>query len=172
MKYEGIDKAIKEGYKLHVFLSGGGLRVCRLENYKGEYKNRNYVKNELIAYGEHINLKPALEKVNKNYYERAEYKTEYYTGNSNPDSELDKMVLRGYDIDIVPAVEANTLKVLKVVKAGDVLGDRTVIEKAVTIIVRGCSEEFIRIIASNVDEALASAEQAAKFINESTISPV
>jgi hypothetical protein len=41
-KYRNLEKALNDGAKIHIFRSGGGLRVIRVEK-----------KGKLISYGEH-----------------------------------------------------------------------------------------------------------------------
>ena len=49
--YPNIEKALKDGARLHAFLSGGGLRVVRIEKKKDtETKDED---DNLISYGEH-----------------------------------------------------------------------------------------------------------------------
>lgn len=171
MKYKNIDDAIKGGYKLHIFLSGGGLRVCRLEDYDGSV--RDLAKdNSLVAYGEHINLLPSLKEVDESFVTRAPYQPKYYTGNPNPDSELDKIILRGETIDIIPCEDAHTWQTGKVVKAGDTLGDRCYSVKAVTLIVTSLNVELIRLVGANVDEVLKRAEVEAKYLNENGVTVI
>ena len=47
--YPNLEKALRDGAKIHIFRSGGGLRVVRVEK-----------KGELISYGEHPYLSGAL----------------------------------------------------------------------------------------------------------------
>ncbi len=171
MKYKNIDDAIKSGYKLHIFISGGGLRVCRLEDYDGS--DRDVAKgNKLVAYGEHINLVPALKKVDENIITHAPYETEYYSGNANADCELDKIILRGETIDIIPCEDAHTWQEGKVVKAGDTLGDRCYNVNAVTIIVKSLGVEILRLVGADVNEVLNRAEAEAKYINTNGVTTI
>jgi hypothetical protein len=56
--YPNIEKALKDGARLHAFLSGGGLRVVRIEKKKDtETKDED---DNLISYGEHPYFPGAL----------------------------------------------------------------------------------------------------------------
>jgi hypothetical protein len=57
--YPNIEKALKEGARLYAFLSGGGLRVVRIEKGKVAEAKDNEDDN-LISYGEHPYFPGAL----------------------------------------------------------------------------------------------------------------
>lgn len=75
---------------MHIFRSGGGLRVVRVEKDKKRGK--------LLGYGEYCNVEQALDLADCELAgEKSEYTTEYLTGSSTPTSKLDEWVLCGYD---------------------------------------------------------------------------
>lgn len=95
---------IDDGAKMHAFLSGGGLRVFRLEKGK-----------KLVGYGEHCNALKALSLLVEDYaaggqpYSKVygtfggpdgEYEM-YLTGSSTPDGDVDEWLLKGYSIDAI-----------------------------------------------------------------------
>jgi len=84
---EGIDEALKKGYILRAFLSGGGLRVIRIEDgHNGPLK----------GYGEHPNLKPALRRASKDYLSGGKpYECVYLTGTTQTEDNLDLWVKVG-----------------------------------------------------------------------------
>ena len=96
MKFAGIDKALREGCKLHTLLSGGGLRVVRIE------KN-----GELKGYGEHPHIEDALSHANEDFlagnrpYDEVygNTKPHYLTGSSTSTSPLDHWLLQGNNFD-------------------------------------------------------------------------
>lgn len=96
MEIQGLDRALREGARMHVFRSGGGLRVVRLERDK-----------VLVGYGEHPHLGPALEHASEDflaghrpYGEVYGGKHErYLTGAEDPAGSADLWVLRGRNID-------------------------------------------------------------------------
>ena len=53
--YPNLQEALKNGANLHAFLSGGGLRVVRIEKM-----NKETGKKELLSYGEHPYFSGAL----------------------------------------------------------------------------------------------------------------
>jgi len=78
--YPNLEKALKEGAKIHVFKSGGGLRVVRLE--KDE---------ELISYGEHPYFSTALSHAESDFelsyeeqYEGENAKHQFYAFGVHP----------------------------------------------------------------------------------------
>ncbi len=94
---EVIERALREGGKLHTFLSGGGLRVVRIESDT----------DGLVAYGEHPHIDEALRHTADDFLagHRAyhhvyggEYPL-YLTGASTPNSELDAWVRQGSTFD-------------------------------------------------------------------------
>lgn len=96
-----LEKALRAGCKLKVFLSGGGLRVARLE--AGE--------DNLFGYGEHPHLEEALAHVAEDYaaggrpyeevYGESGIHTHYLTGARETSSPLDEWVRRGNKISAV-----------------------------------------------------------------------
>jgi hypothetical protein len=94
-----LQQAIQEGARLHAFLSGGGLRIVRLEK-----------DGKLLGYGEHPNIEEALRHADEDaaaggreyskVYGKGGY-THYLTGSSISSSDLDRWVLRGRIFDVV-----------------------------------------------------------------------
>lgn len=156
MKYSGIDKAIKEGNTLHIFLSGGGLRVARIEKRK--------LDGELLGYAEHPNLMPTLEMVAEDYENGGKmanhYEATYLTGNSNPDSNLDSQILSGHVIDIVPSKD-----VLSEIKSGK-LGYINVPAVQLTVSTGRGGTELLKIVGANVDEVIERAENEVKYLTD------
>ena len=98
-KYEHIEKALRDGYKIHGFRSGGGLRVLSMEK-KGEKKT---------FYGESCNLNDALRILNDDIkaggreYSKVYGKkeTHYLTGSyAREDDPLDAWVCGGNKFDV------------------------------------------------------------------------
>jgi hypothetical protein len=86
----GINKALIEGCKLHAFLSGGGLRVIRLED---ELKI-------LKGYGEHPHVDEALGIAGEDYLNgHGAYKSEWLTGSTSTEGDLDAWVRQGQTFD-------------------------------------------------------------------------
>ena len=110
-----LTQALKKGAKLHAFLSGGGLRVFRLED----------ADKKLVGYGEHCNALEALALLVEDYaagglpyskvygtWDGPDGKYEMYlTGASTPEGEIDAWMLKGYTIDA--CFEDGTVKVTK-----------------------------------------------------------
>ena len=100
MKYHYINKLLFDGYNLHVFRSGGGLRVAKL------IKNINGV--EHYFYGEGSILSEALRILNddiksegRNYSDvYGKIETHYYTG-SAPIDDLDEWVYLSRPFDVI-----------------------------------------------------------------------
>lgn len=96
MQLSGIEKALKNGCKLHGFRSGGGLRVISIE--KGSKSK---------GYGEHPNVEDALSHANEDVlaggreYKKVygKLKPHYLTGSQTATSSLDDWLLRGNTID-------------------------------------------------------------------------
>jgi hypothetical protein len=92
-----IHKGLREGARLHAFLSGGGLRVVRLEK-----------EGKLIGYGEHPYIEEALRHADEDTAAgQRDYKKvygkiydHYYTGSSSPSSDLDAWVRQGRTFDV------------------------------------------------------------------------
>lgn len=92
----GIHKALLEGCRMHAFLSGGGLRVIRLE-----------IGEVLKGYGEHPHVEEALrhsdedflagKRERKNVY--GKLYPHYLTGATLPTSNLDAWIRRGNTFD-------------------------------------------------------------------------
>ena len=96
--YPNLEKALKDGAKIHIFRSGGALRVVRVE------KN-----GELISYGEHPHLSGALSHAEadfglsyeKQYSGRKAKHTHYLTGAYPCSSDLmDIWIYSGKVLDI------------------------------------------------------------------------
>jgi len=91
-QYKNVIEKIKSGAKLRAFLSGGGLRVVRVEQ-----------NHERIGYGEHPQLSIALERLEEDISEGqipydvmyGERYPQYWTGSSNAESFLDAWLLQG-----------------------------------------------------------------------------
>lgn len=87
-----IDTALMNGFEMHVFLSGGGLRVVRIEEHEED--------KTLKGYGEYANLLPAIIIAAKDYEAgQKPYTTHYLTGSSHPTDSLDAWLLRGRCLD-------------------------------------------------------------------------
>ena len=97
--YPNLEKALKDGAKIHIFRSGGGLRIVRVEK-----------KGKLISYGEHPYLSGAFSHAEtdfglsyeKQYSGRKARHDHYYTGaypmpNDQPDNYV---FYTGYCLDI------------------------------------------------------------------------
>jgi hypothetical protein len=95
--YPGIHKALREGHKMHAFVSGGGLRVVRIDSSK----------NMLIAYGEHPNIEKALNHLEEDclaggrpYDEMyGKLHPHYLTGSLLATSNIDCWILNGNKFD-------------------------------------------------------------------------
>jgi len=99
MQLQGIETALQKGCRLHSFLSGGGLRVIRLETKDGNLK----------GYGEHPYVDDALTHANEDYLvggrkyheaygENGKY-PHYLTGSTSSVSDLDAWVCQGRTFD-------------------------------------------------------------------------
>ena len=96
MKLAGINKAIKKGCRVHAFLSGGGLRVVRIEKL-----------GKLKGYGEHPQIEDALTHANEDFlaggrpYKKVYggKKPHYLTGSSTSSGPLDQWLLQGHTFD-------------------------------------------------------------------------
>jgi hypothetical protein len=97
MTHRGINRALSEGCTIHAFLSGGGLRVVRIEK-----------DGDLKGYGEHPNVETAMAHANKDFLAggRPYHKVyggeelHYLTGSPVEVSELDGWLLHGHTFDI------------------------------------------------------------------------
>jgi hypothetical protein len=97
MELQGITTALQKGCRLHAFLSGGGLRVIRLETKGGDLK----------GYGEHPHVDDALAHADEDYlvggreYDEVYGKkhTHYLTGSTSTNSALDAWVRQGRTFD-------------------------------------------------------------------------
>lgn len=107
---EILESALKKGNVMHAFLSGGGLRVVRLE--KGRH-------GKLTGYGEHPHVDEALRHTAEDFAAGGRPYSEVYgtfdfdhpeggkkgiypmylTGASTPDGELDAWVRQGHTFD-------------------------------------------------------------------------
>lgn len=95
--FPSVHKALQEGYKLHAFRSGGGLRVVRLD--RGSDACRGY--------GEHPNVEEALNFLEEDTLAGGRpYGTvygklhpHYLTGSNTASSNLDAWLLRGHTFD-------------------------------------------------------------------------
>lgn len=95
---EGLHRAMQGGSRIHAFLSGGGLRVVRLEGPKG-----------LQGYGEHPDVLVALRHTEKDFaagkrsynavYGENGSETAYLKGASTPSGPLDAWICRGSTFD-------------------------------------------------------------------------
>lgn len=93
----GVHQALRDDFKLHAFLSGGGLRVITLTKGKTEF------------YGEHPNIEDALLHLNEDFlaggipyeemYRSNGRHTHYLTGSSLASSNIDYWVRQGQTID-------------------------------------------------------------------------
>lgn len=102
-KKSGIETALDDGRIIHGFLSGGGLRVIRIENMLKHSKRGN----KLHAYGEHPDVNEALKHADEDYlaggrkYEDVYGKLHpnYLTGSSSSTSDLDLFLRKGNSFD-------------------------------------------------------------------------
>lgn len=98
LNMETITDALRGGAKLHAFLSGGGLRVVRVE--KGDkllgYGEHPYVGTSLMHLAE--DLRAGSRPYSETYGSEGCY-TSYLTGSSKPDSPLDAWVRKGSTFD-------------------------------------------------------------------------
>lgn len=93
MELMNINEAIRTGCVARAFLSGGGLRVIRIEDANQELK----------GYGEHPHIDEALRHADEDYaaggrpYDEVYggSKTHYLTGSTTPNSELDAWIRQG-----------------------------------------------------------------------------
>jgi hypothetical protein len=94
-KLPGIKKALDDGNQIHIFRSGGGLRVVRIE--KEKYGG------ELLGYGEHYDVLVAFQHASddylagqRNYHEvYGKLYPHYLTGRQEASCELDRAILCG-----------------------------------------------------------------------------
>lgn len=94
--FPAIQMALKKGYRMHAFLSGGGLRVVRLDR-----------SGKSLAYGEHPHIEEALAHLEADViaggrkYEDVYGKMHphYLTGSTNPSSNLDAWIRGGSTFD-------------------------------------------------------------------------
>lgn len=95
---ENIERALRDGCRLHAFRSGGGLRVVRMER-----------DGTLVGYGEHPEMEEALRHADEDvaaggrpyaevYGEDGLY-DHYLTGSSTKSSDLDAWILKGGTFD-------------------------------------------------------------------------
>lgn len=93
MELTNIEKALREGCKVRAFLSGGGLRVIRIED----------AKHQLKGYGEYPHVEEALRHADDDYAAGGrEYSAvyggsepHYLTGSTTTTGELDAWVRTG-----------------------------------------------------------------------------
>jgi hypothetical protein len=96
MELQGITSALQQGCRLHAFLSGGGLRVVRLEK-----------EGKLKGYGEHPLANDALVHADEDFlaggrsYQEVYGKKHphYLTGAAKASNQLDQWMLQGYTFD-------------------------------------------------------------------------
>lgn len=96
---DGLHRAMRSGSRIHAFLSGGGLRVVRLEGPEG-----------LQGYGEHPDVLVALRHCEEDFaaggrdynavYGENGTETGYLTGMSVPSGPLDAWVRKGSTFDV------------------------------------------------------------------------
>ena len=97
-----LEGALRKGNCIHAFLSGGGLRVIRIE--------KNSCNGKLLGYGEHPEIDEALRHVaedfaaggrpyHKVYGPKGKY-AHYLTGSSTTTGELDAWIRQGRTFDI------------------------------------------------------------------------
>ena len=93
-----IEASLREGGKLHAFLSGGGLRVVRVDQGSQAlgYGEHPYVEDALTHLAEDI--KAGCRPYNETYGDKGCY-TSYLTGATTPDSALDTWVRGGSTFD-------------------------------------------------------------------------
>ncbi len=103
--YPNLQEALKNGANLHAFLSGGSLRVVRIEKM-----NKETGKKELLSYGEHPYFSGALVHADEDFgltyeqqYTAKDAKHDHYlTGAySLPYDALDAHIKDGRSIDVI-----------------------------------------------------------------------
>lgn len=70
--YSNLNQVITQGRNLHIFLSGGRLRVCRIEATESEN----------LIYGEAPDLATALHHANENVIDKLDYEGQYRGDNA------------------------------------------------------------------------------------------
>lgn len=87
-----ITRSLKEGNRLHAFLSGGGLRVIRIE--KGKRADK------LLGYGEHPHVDDALKLADETLRTgKMPKESVYLTGSSTAEGPLDQWLREGLTFD-------------------------------------------------------------------------
>ena len=116
-KYNHISKTLKDfpDSSLHIFRSGGGLRVSSIEVPE---KHKPYVSSKIEFYGEGPNLEESLRILNDDIEARGrEYKdvygpieTHYLTGSYAKDKNIpDALIVSGGTIDVCFVQEENSV---------------------------------------------------------------
>lgn len=108
-RYRGIERALREGCRMHGFSSGGGLRVIRLEKITKPAKPIKGIigYSKLIAYGEHPHVEDTLKHLNEDYFAGGRpYKKvygkkhpHYLTGDRFSSSNIDYWLRSGNSFD-------------------------------------------------------------------------
>jgi len=96
MELFGIEQALAQGCRMHAFMSGGGLRVVRIEK-----------DDVLVGYGEHPHIEDALSHANEDWSRGhmsygdvyGKTKPQYLTGSTDTTSPLDAWIRKGSDFD-------------------------------------------------------------------------
>ena len=65
--YPHLEEALKDGAKMHVFLSGGGLRVVGLEKKKDSKEDIGHEEDEHLSYGEFPYFSGALSHAEEDF---------------------------------------------------------------------------------------------------------
>lgn len=97
-----LEAILRKGPRLHAFLSGGGLRVVRIERVEPGEK-----RGALVGYGEHPYIEHALNHAAEDYAAGGRPYREVYggkydhylTGSSTPSSQLDAHIRQGRAMD-------------------------------------------------------------------------
>lgn len=97
-----MEAILRNGHRLHAFLSGGGLRVVRIERVKSRQR-----RGDLAGYGEHPYLEQALNHAAEDHAAGGRPYLDVYggkhphylTGSCTPSSQLDAHVRRGASFD-------------------------------------------------------------------------
>ena len=109
MVTQQIEQKLREGFLIHAFRSGGGLRVLRLEDrsFDSTGKVIRGSSGNLYGYGEAPSVEDAIAYLEEDIehggrpYDQVYGKIHphYWTGSSSASSELDRWLLRGGSFD-------------------------------------------------------------------------
>ena len=96
MKYSRIDKKLKEGYSLHAFRSGGGLRVLSLKK-----DNQKFYAESCDLYDALRILEDDIKAGGRKYKDvYGKIESDYLTGSVHFGDDLDNWICAGYPFDV------------------------------------------------------------------------